>query len=52
MAAERGRRFELLAGHSNILRILEITELKDVLLPPLERAAFLEERIPPVAASA
>lgn len=43
---ERGRRFELLAGGSNILRLLEITNLDEVLLPPPERKAFLEEHIP------
>lgn len=52
LVTQRGRRFELLAGHSNILRILEITELKDILLPPPERMTFLEERIPRVSASA
>ena len=42
---ERGRRFELLIGNSNIERILEITGLLDVLVPPPDRIAYLEEHV-------
>ena len=52
LVTDRGRRFELLAGNSNILRMLEITDLAEVLLPPLDRKAFLEEHIPPMSATA
>ena len=52
LVTERGRRFELLAGNSNILRMLEITNLAEVLLPPPDRQAFLEEHIPPMPATA
>lgn len=41
---ERGRRFELLVGNSNILRILEMTGLSKVLLPSPDRIAMLQER--------
>jgi hypothetical protein len=44
----RERRFELLAGNSNILRILEMTNLSEALLPPPDRQAFLEEHIPSI----
>jgi len=40
---ESGHRFELLIGSSNIERILEMTGLKNVLLPSQERLALLQE---------
>ncbi len=52
LVTQRGGRFELLVGNSNILRILEITELKGMLLPSLDRKAFLEEHLPPAPATA
>ena len=43
---EGGRRFELLVGSSNIERILELTGLRQLLVPPPDRLAFLEEHLP------
>lgn len=46
---QQGRRFELLIGSSNIERILEMTGLYDLLVPPPDRTAFLEEHVPRLA---
>lgn len=44
-ATQRGKRFELLIGNSNLEKILEMTGLAAVLLPPPDRLAYLEQRI-------
>ena len=49
---DRGRRFELLIGNSNIGRLLELTGLRDVLLPSAERRAFLEKQVPSLPSAA
>jgi anti-anti-sigma factor len=41
-----GRRFELLVGNSNLERLLNMTGLKELLLPAPDRVAFLEEHVP------
>jgi anti-anti-sigma factor len=46
---EGGRRFEILIGSSNLDRILEMTGLHQMLVPPPDRLAFLEEHLPLVA---
>jgi anti-anti-sigma factor len=41
-----GSKFELLVGGSNIMRLLEMTGLREMLVPPPERVAYLEHRLP------
>jgi anti-anti-sigma factor len=45
-----GHRFELLVGNSNMVRLLELTGLRDLLVPTPDRLAFLEEHLPVIQA--
>ena len=43
---ERGKQLEVVAGSSNMERLLELTGLRNVLVPPPDRLAYLQEHLP------